>query len=465
MATTFNPKQAKPKGRPGKSRFRFLLVVFLGAVLLVTLPVLPLRFLGIPGPDLGNLPFDLSSLRALFNGFSGNNEIADQLPTGREAREEVRLLDEAARQLELKVARSPADPSLHNRLGLIYAELGEFSSSTTSLQKAIEVSRHERASIAERVRQASQKGDSKAATEALIESSRTSVELSAAHSSLARVYSAMGKRDLAMQQLEQLDHDIAFNADLTRLKTVAQVPPPAPPHSHRMSPEALRGYARAQALMQSRRLDEAMREFRKVIALDPEMVLPHQQLAMAAAMAGNNYTAVKELEAAARLDPEDAATHSNLGLAYLHQGQHEKAQPQFETAISLDPHNVEAAINLSNIFLNRGENAQAEHVLRTAAAKNPNNAKVHNNLGTINAINKDYKSAIDQFEKAIDISPDMASAHYGLGLAYYNLKEFQPAIRELKKALYLNPQLIDAHSKIEMCCRRAGLAVTSHYRM
>lgn len=469
MATTITAKKAKPKGRRGNTRFRFLAVVFAGALLLVTLPVLPLRFLGIPGPDLDNLPFqfDLSKLTAFVNSFQSKREIAET-PAGppQDAREEVKLLDEAARQLELRVARSPTDPSLHNRLGLIYAALGEFSSATNSLEKAVDLARRELAQFAEREKLARQKGDLKTATEARIESSRTTVELSAAHSSLARVFSALGKRDLAMQQLEQLDRDIAFNADLTRIKAASAVPPPAPPsQSHRMSPEALRSFARAQALLQSRRVDEAMREFRKVVALEPNEALPHQQLAMAAALAGNNYTAVKELEAAVRLEPEDASTHGNLGVAYLHQGHYEKAQPQFEAAISLDPHNVEAAVNLSNLFLNRGENAEAERVLQTAALRNRNNAKLHNNLGTIYAINKDYKSAVDQFEKAVDISPDMASAHYGLGLAYYNLKEFQPAIRELKKALYLNPQLIDAHNKIEICCRRAGLSVSSHYRM
>jgi tetratricopeptide (TPR) repeat protein len=381
---------------------------------------------------------------------------------------DVRLFTQAVKALSKQIEAKPDDPNLQNRIGIVYAQLGEYTEAIQHLQTAISLARTRAAAKIETARMLDRKGDADGAVNAMLESSQSHVELSAAHSNLARVYDRLGMHDRVLAQLDQLNYDIALSPDFSRFRQPNQplVPDQIAVRSvdltnHRLNTAAALILARAQALVQARRVSEAMKEYRRLIRIDPQIAMAHQQLGLCAVMTNDGAEAITEFQTAVRLDPSDANSHNDLGLALLSHGDMQAAKLEFSKALSLQPKHLDAAVNLSNILASQGDAAEAEGILASAASANPKSAIAHNNLATVLSIEGKSKQAVSEFEVALSINPNLASAHYGLGLALMDLQAYPGAIREFKTSLALNPALIDAHNKIELAYRKSERASSS----
>jgi tetratricopeptide (TPR) repeat protein len=95
---------------------------------------------------------------------------------------DVTTMDTAERSLLASIQRKPDDPSIYNQLGLIYASTGEYDKSATNLQKAIECCRAKLSQLTTSETLLRNSGQIDKAAQALVERSKISVELSAAHS-------------------------------------------------------------------------------------------------------------------------------------------------------------------------------------------------------------------------------------------------------------------------------------------
>jgi tetratricopeptide (TPR) repeat protein len=459
---------------------RLVLVLF-GAILLVTLPVLPLRFLGIPGPDFSPDLNHVAQLgRDLLNKFNPrtflapppaeSSKVTSAENSNSQADDDVSLLDQAEQQLLNHVVRNPQDPSPYNQLGLIYAGSGEYDKAVSYLQKAIEVSRARVIQLTASEQQLRAQGNAARATQALLERSRISVELSAAHSSLARVYDQLGQHDRVVAQLEQLNTDIAFGGTQpapirAATATTTNGIGAASAAGHKMSLPVLRLLARGEALMQERDIAQATQTYKQVVQLDPMVALAHERLGTIAALSNNYYLAVQELETAVHLDPNNGAVHTALAAAYQAQGEPELAIEHYEKALALNPRSADAALNLGNILCTTGKYKPAEEAFEKLTKITPESAMAHNSLATVRSMAGNYKGAIGEYEKSLTIQPDIASSHYGLGLAYFHNTNYPASIREFKRALTLDPGLTDAQAKMQLAYKKSGLPLSNGYRI
>jgi tetratricopeptide (TPR) repeat protein len=449
-----------------------LVVVFSLAIALVSMPVMPLRFFGLPSwqnmaarvaDGCGGALNALLGLITPTNRQTALSPTKDQPKSEESPKDELASLDSAAQQLVTSIEKDPANPTLHNQLGLIYAELGDSDKAILHFQRSIEVARGKLLALNARERASQMEGGDKRGSAALVlESSKLSVDLSAAHSSLARIYDQLGQHDRVVSELDLLNHEIVFGSSLTqKFSEQAKNISPQPALSavtsvHRLSPACMQLLAKAQALTQARRPAEAMPLYRQVVQLDPQCGIAHQQLGLASAATGNYYLASQELGMASEIDPKNAATHAQLGSTYQAIGQSEKAINEFQKAIALDPRNATALFSLGNILATQRQHPLAIQVYQRALLVNPQSAAIHNNLGSSYSQTGDYKDAIDEFGRALALSPDMASSHYGMGIALYNMKDYRGAISELKRALSLNPGYGDAREKIELAYRKTN---------
>jgi len=393
------------------------------------------------------------------------NKRVEETTLGNVDSRDVKLLSACAEELTKQTEKYPSDSGLQNRLGVVYAQLGEFPQAIEHLDTSVQMSRSQVSAAMQNAKEREKFGDSKGAMDAMLECSKLHVELSAAHSNLARLYDKLGQHEKVVYELDQLNNDIAFSSDFSKPKPLSKHTAPdkfgvaasgTAETTHRMNSNSAVILARAQALMQSRRISEAMNEFRHLIAVDPNLSIAHQQLGLCAAMTNNNTMALSEFKTAVQLDPNDPNSHNDLGMAMVSQGNTEGASGEFSRALSLDSKHLDAAINLSNILAAQGSYPAAEHILGRALVYNPKSAVVHNNLATVFALSGRPDEAVKEFEAALAINPSIASAHYGLGLALLDLKQYPASIREFKAALQLNPALIDAHNKMELAFRKSA---------
>lgn len=436
------------------------------AILLVTWPVLPPNPLSVFDPE--NLNWDnikgmiVSFCRKPFtHGQAGDREgkaTAMRQSAASVPPEDIRALSAAIDQLNQQIGRFPDDPSLHNRIGILYAQLGEFTLAIEHFNRTVDLC-HERITSISRANKEAKKGGLSDESSALA-GAQLNVDLSAAHSNLARIYEKLGRHNQVVSQLDQLSRDITFAGEFSA-SIAGRGSNSLLNKEPRLTPTAAAGLARAQALLQARREPEAIQEYQKLISTEPKMAVAHEQLGLIFARHNDLASAISEFEVAAQLDPQDAETRNNLGLAYLSRGDRDLANAEFARACSLDPKNIDAAINLANLLSASGQYEQAIQTLQTSLAYNPRSAAGHNNLASLLSTTGRLRESIAEFHAALTLRPDMATAHYGLGLALLKAQSYPSSIREFKQALALNPALIDAHNKLEQAYRKNEMAVTS----
>ena len=400
MVSTPNFAALTPNRRTNNGR---LFVIVLAAALLVTLPVLPLRLLGLPPLQM---PQNISHF---FDDILNKSSIKKAAPNQIAAKPQLKTpvaelsaMEVAGQNLLAAIERKPDDPALYNQLGLLYASSAEYDKAVGSFQKAVDSSHLKLAQLTEAEEQSNAKGETDKAAQILLEKSQLNVELSAAHSSLARVYDQLGQHDRVVGQLEQLNTDVVFGSALSqKIAATGASIGAASASSHKLSREVLGLLARAEALIEAKRIPEAINQYKRVLEIDPLAASAHKKLGELALANNNGYLGLHELEIAVRLEPNDATIRNDLGSAYSGEGQPDKAIEQFEKALATAPNNIDAATNLGNLFCAGGQLKPAQQIFEKIAKIKPDSSVAHNNLATIMSMNDDYKGAIGEFEHRI----------------------------------------------------------------
>ncbi|MBX9567422.1 MAG: tetratricopeptide repeat protein [Candidatus Obscuribacterales bacterium] len=362
----------------------------------------------------------------------------------------VEALDQASRKLAAQIAKSPADPALQNQLGMIYLTLGDSKSAEQCFTTAISLSRSEIEKFKSNVEKLKDAHKMRDASNAVLAASKMTVELSAAHSNLARVYDLRGDRQAVITELEELNKDgMLFTGFAANGNEVLKT------SKDGVSPETAQAMAQAEALFRSSQLPAALAAFHGIAQKNANIAFVQDRIGLISVMTGDVSSGIEAWEQAAKLNPTSASIESNLGLAYHQMGMDGDAERAFRKALAIDPAMEEAALSLSDLLSKNGRIADATAVMKASAAHSPKSARAQNNLGTFLSMSGNFADSITAFHKAIRIDPSMASAHYGLGVALMRTHKYMPAIRELKQALVLNPKLAEAQLKIEEAHRLA----------
>ncbi|HEV2670743.1 MAG TPA: protein kinase [Gemmatimonadales bacterium] len=112
--------------------------------------------------------------------------------------------------------------------------------------------------------------------------------------------------------------------------------------------------------------DEAEREFRRAIELNPRYASAHQWLAFLLAARGQFDAALLEGHTAIELDPASVSARRALGWVYYYARRYDQAREHLARAIEMNPMAVESARMLASTLALQGETADAERVLREA---------------------------------------------------------------------------------------------------
>lgn len=363
---------------------------------------------------------------------------------------EVRIVDAAVASLTAQLKEDPANPSIHNRLGIIYAELGELKEAQGEFNQAISLARQGLSNLYRQIELKKSQGDVAGASNLMLNVSGMQLELSSAHSNLARVFEKLGQNNRVVAQLDELNRDVVIGG-------FAQGEKPGGTNK-KLSPDVVSGLAKAEALLQVGRLSDAATELKMVLAIDPSLAAAHLQLGKVALASGNNFLAQREFETTTRLDSSCAEAFAALGTVYMARNKGTEAVKSLNQALTLNPKDAVSAFNLGNLNAARNKDQAAIECYKRALKIDPRMAAAHNNLASMLSLQGDYEGAVNEFEQALSLAPGMDSAHYGLGLAMMHMEDYISAGKEFKRAIALNPNLVDAQSKAELCMRRAGMA-------
>jgi tetratricopeptide (TPR) repeat protein len=203
-------------------------------------------------------------------------------------------------------------------------------------------------------------------------------------------------------------------------------------------------------LSKAGRLEEAIAEWTKALALNPESDKAHNNVGLLLVGVGRFGEAVPHFEKTLQINPEYPAAHSNLGVALAGAGKPDEAVAEFEKALAVDPESAEAHNNLGRILERKGDLDQAIAHFEKAFRAAPDSASVRANLGgalaakgrTL-ALKGSFEEAIEQFQKALAATPDSAEDHNGLAVALVQKGRVEEAIAHFKKAVALKPDFAE----------------------
>jgi tetratricopeptide (TPR) repeat protein len=162
---------------------------------------------------------------------------------------------------------------------------------------------------------------------------------------------------------------------------------------------------------------------------------------------GEYEQAARELKKALALDPQSGAAHMLLGQAYLEQRSISliaEAKAELQQALDIDPGLVWARFYLAKVYIDLGRLDRAEEELEQGLKERPNVAHFLSLLGEVNRKLGKPEAAIELNRKALQADPSLTPAYYYIGLAFMDLKKQDEAIAALENALkspYVAPEM------------------------
>jgi tetratricopeptide (TPR) repeat protein len=190
-------------------------------------------------------------------------------------------------------------------------------------------------------------------------------------------------------------------------------------------------------LFQDGRTTEAVAEYTRALAANPDHAKAHNNLALALVELGELESAADHFRASLAIEPT-AEIYSDLGFVLAQLGQSQEALVDFHKALELDPNCASAHFNLAATSVRAGDLAAAESHYRQALPGRAT-AETHNGLGYVLAHQGRPDEAIAEFRTAIDIDPHFTPAYNNLAEALEQQGKLDDAAEYYRRSLAERP--------------------------
>jgi tetratricopeptide (TPR) repeat protein len=205
---------------------------------------------------------------------------------------------------------------------------------------------------------------------------------------------------------------------------------------------------------QAGKLDEAIRDYRMLLDMYPDVPQVRSNLGAALAGEGKYADAIVEYNRALKVQP-NPQTRLNLALAYYKTNQIHAAVGILKRVREEDPANLQAITLLADCYFRLGQNKEVIDLLGGMQKAAPDNLAIAYLLGT--ALVRDGHVAegqlmIDRILK----NGDSAEARLLIGTAKYVARDYSGALADLQKAADLNPNLPDLNAYLGMALMVTG---------
>jgi tetratricopeptide (TPR) repeat protein len=192
-------------------------------------------------------------------------------------------------------------------------------------------------------------------------------------------------------------------------------------------------------LLDQGRIDEAARQLRIAVAIQPDFAESQFDLGCALIRQGAVTEAIAHFRKALDIHPDFAEAHNGLGGALIEQGNLQEAIAQFRMALALKPNYSPARENLGLALLRQGDFDGAMACLeRTTALPSETVARWYS-LANQLLEERHFIEAMACYRRTLSISPRFAGAWAYLGLACFQNGQTREAVESWQKSLEINP--------------------------
>lgn len=345
--------------------------------------------------------------------------------------------EEARARLERVLELEPRDFPALVRLGRTLLDLEELDLAEERFRAALALVGEDdpaaAAALAGLGRVANERDDPKVAIERLERALELQPQATILHHQLGLAHRAAGDLERAREHLLQNRQGEVAMPDprMDRLKLLIQG---ADVH-----------LKRGNLALEAGRLEDAVREYRTALELDPDDPLVRYNLGFALVRQGDREEAKTLFRQAIELDPDYRNAHYNLAVALAEEGAWREAAKHFAEACRIDPLDHGARLEWATALLQAGEPERAlEELERTLAAVDSQNSafegRVRLDLGALRERTGDREAALAHFEEAARLAADRPEVHAALAGALARAGRFADAAAAFQAAVELDPQ-------------------------
>jgi tetratricopeptide (TPR) repeat protein len=181
-----------------------------------------------------------------------------------------------------------------------------------------------------------------------------------------------------------------------------------------------------------------MKEFERVVKLDPLFYGAFNNLANAYLQRKDFVNAIKYYEATLKIKNDYFDSVYNLGYALMVTKDYARAEKYFRQTVSLQKGYVDGWYNLGIVLFNDNRMDESGKAFEETVKLQPDNFDAHMRLAAIYE-KKDLNLTIHHINELIRINPGSGQAYANLGSAYYKLGEKEKAFDAWKKLLEVDP--------------------------
>ncbi len=218
-----------------------------------------------------------------------------------------------------------------------------------------------------------------------------------------------------------------------------------------VSPEAHDAYLKGRYYWNQRTeqsLNQALRHFQEVIALEPNWALGYAGLAdcynllpyyanlpLKQSLMQAKQAALKAIA----LDDSLAEAHASLSFALMYGDWNlAAAEQELKRATTLNPNYATAHLWYAGFLARTGQLPQALAEIRRAQQLDPLSPFIVSQVGFILYYMREYQAAVAQLEQALELDPNHWVTHMDLGMLYEQQGRFEQALPELERAVLLS---------------------------
>ncbi|MHA7840270.1 MAG: tetratricopeptide repeat protein [Gammaproteobacteria bacterium] len=179
--------------------------------------------------------------------------------------------------------------------------------------------------------------------------------------------------------------------------------------------------------------------------IKPSDINIRQQYANALMKINKIEDAIAQYQKIIALIPDFATVFVSLGAALQSKKAYKEAEKYYRQALTLNPQHTDALCNLGVLAKIRGEFTEAITLYQQALTINPQLYTVYANLGNALQEIDAYDEAIQCYNKALAINPAFVEAYNSRGYAYQSINQIDRAMADYHSAMTKKENYIDAH--------------------
>ena len=202
--------------------------------------------------------------------------------------------------------------------------------------------------------------------------------------------------------------------------------------------------SRGLALFELGRFAEAIADYDRMVAMDPQNMQAYANQGDALQALGQFEEALARYAQAISIAPDCAETYSNRGLALHEIKRFEEALESYDQAIAINPALSAACFNRGNACRELGRFEEALGDYGQARRLDAENAEACSNAGDVLQSLSGFVEALPLYERAITLRPDHAQAWSNRGVCLKALGLFDGALASLDAAINLSPDFAEA---------------------